>query len=107
VEAGLAYNGLIPGRENDSVGVSVDYARISSRASRLNQDTRFFTGNPLFPIRNYEMALELTYQAQVTPWLLAQPDVQYINNPGGRVLNADGSVRPNALVFGLRTAITF
>jgi porin len=106
-EAGLAYKGLIPGRENDNLGVSIDYAHISNRASRLDQDTRFFTGNPLFPIRNHEMALELTYQTQVTPWLLVQPDVQYIINPGGHVLNADGSVRRNALVFGLRSAITF
>ena len=25
--------------------------------------------------------MELTYQAQVTPWLSVQPDVQYIDNP--------------------------
>jgi porin len=49
----------------------------------------------------------MTYQTQVTPWLLVQPDVQYIINPGGHVLNADSSVRRNALVFGLRSAITF
>ena len=106
VEAGLAYKGLIPSRENDSLGASIDYARISNRASGLDQDTRFFTSNPFFPIRNHEMALELTYQIQVTPWSQVQPDAQYIINPGGHVLNDNGSVRPNALVFGLRSAIT-
>jgi porin len=106
-EAGVAYKGLIPGRENDSTGLSIDYARISNRARGLDQDTRFFTGNPLFPIRNYEMVLELTYQMQVTPWLTVQPDAQYVFNPGGHVLNDNGTVRPNALVFGLRSAITF
>lgn len=106
-EAGLAYKGLVHGRENDNRGVSIDYARISNRASRLEQDKRFFTGNPLFPTRNHKMALELTYQAQVTPWLLVQPDVQYVIDPDCHVLNADGSVRQNALVFGLRSAIRF
>ena len=35
--------------------------------------------------------MELTYQAQVTPWLSVQPDVQYIFNPSGGVLNPNGA----------------
>jgi carbohydrate-selective porin OprB len=31
-----------------------------------------------------------------------QPDLQYIFNPGGGVLNPDGSLRRNALVIGVR-----
>jgi porin len=106
-EAGVAYKGLIPTRDNDSLGLSVDYARISNRARGLDHDTRFFTGNPFFPVRDHEMVLELTYQMQVTPWLAVQPDAQYVFNPGGHVLNNSGAVRPDALVFGLRSTITF
>ena len=47
------------------------------------------------------MVLEVTYQAQITKWLSMQPDLQFVVNPGG---NQD---LKNALVIGLRTAITF
>jgi porin len=106
-EAGVAYKGLIPTRDNDSLGLSVDYAPISNRSQGLDQDTRFFTGNPFFPIRDHELVLELTYEMQVTPWLTVQPDAQYVFNPGGHVLNNSSAVRPDALVFGLRSTITF
>jgi porin len=47
------------------------------------------------------MALEFTYQSQVTKWLTLQPDRQFIINPGAtKDLN-------NALVIGARAAITF
>jgi carbohydrate-selective porin OprB len=36
-----------------------------------------------------------------------QPDLQYIFNPDGGVLNPDGSRRHDALVLGLRSTITF
>jgi porin len=36
-----------------------------------------------------------------------QPDLQYIFNPGGGVLNPDGSLRRNALVIGVRSSLNF
>lgn len=48
-----------------------------------------------------EMALEITYQAQITKSLSIQPDLQIILNPGG---NQD---LKNALVIGGRVSITF
>ena len=51
--------------------------------------------------------IELMYQAQLTPWWTVQPEMQYIIRPGGGVLNGDGSLRPNALVTLLRSAISF
>ena len=107
VEAGLAFKGLIPGRENDSLGASIDYARISTNARGLDQDERVFSRNPLYPVRNHEIVLELTYQILATPWMTIQPDAQYVINPAGRVLNNNGAIRPNALVLGLRSAVTF
>jgi len=40
------------------------------------------------------MAIELFYKAQLTPYIMVQPDLQYIVNPGGE--NRD------AFVGGLR-----
>ena len=60
-------------------------------------------------MRSSETYLELTYQYQVTPWLQLQPDIQYVFNPGGGILNPNDpatTVR-NELVLGLRTNILF
>ena len=106
VDAGLTYQGLIPVRGDDTVGISVAYTRISDKARGLDQDVRLFS-NPANPIRTGEVVFEMTYQAQLTPWLTFQPDVQYILNPGGTVLNADGRPRRDAMAIGLRSAVTF
>jgi len=51
--------------------------------------------------------IELMYQAQLKPLWMLQPDLQYVINPGGGVLNSDGSLRRNALVIGVRSFINF
>ena len=48
-----------------------------------------------------EMALELTYQAQLNKWLSIRPDLQVIINPGR---NNDLN---NGIVVGGRASITF
>ena len=35
------------------------------------------------PVQSSEMVLEVTYQAQMTPWLMLQPDFQNVIRPGG------------------------
>ena len=107
-DAGITYKGAIPGRENDTAGLAVGYARISDTVSKLDSDVAFFTGGA-FPVRRNETVLELTYQAQIAPWWLVQPTAQYILNPNGGVPNpADPRKRlGDAAVFGLRTVITF
>jgi porin len=106
VDSGLTYRGLIPGRDNDTAGVAIGYARIGNNARGLDRDIEVYS-NPLVPVRNQEIVLELTYQAQITPWMTLQPDIQYVINPDGRVLNPNSSIRANALVLGLRSALTF
>ena len=106
-DAGLTYKGLIPGRDDDTAGIAVGYARIGNNARGLDQDVQVFTANPFFPVRDHEAVLELSYQIQVTPWMTLQPDLQRIFHPGGNVLNADGSLRKDALVLGLRSTLTF
>jgi porin len=59
-------------------------------------------------VRTSETFFEVTYQYQVTPAIQLQPDLQYVINPGGGVLNsnASGTIK-NELVMGLRTNILF
>ena len=106
--AGTTYKGVF-GRENDTVGLGLAWARISD-TSRAN-DAAAAAASPgtFMPVRSSELALELTYQAQVTPWMVVQPVAQYIFNPGGGIVNPDRPTRRigDAAVFGARTTITF
>ena len=106
-DAGLSYKGLILARADDTAGIAFGMARIGASARGLDQDIRYFSGNPTFPVRNFEAVLEVTYQAQVTPWLMLESDVQYVFHPAGNVLNADGSIRRDALVLGLHSVLNF
>jgi porin len=105
-DGGLVYQGLIPGRPNDKIGAAAAFARVGNNARGLDADTGMF-GNFYFPVRCSETMIELTYQAQLKPWLMVQPDLQYIINPDGGVLNADGTLRKNAWVIGVRSVINF
>jgi len=49
--------------------------KVSGRASSLDRD------GGVTPRRTEEV-IELTYQAQATPGLTPQPDLQYVVNPG-------------------------
>lgn len=105
-DGGLLYKGLIPHRPDDKIGVAAAYARVGNNARGLDFDTGFF-GNSFYPVRSGETAVEMMYQAQLTPWWMVQPEVQYIIRPGGGVLNSDGGLRPNAWVIAIRSALSF
>ncbi len=93
-DTGITYKGLIPTRDNDSIGLGIGYAQLSNGArSSLAEEGNSPTGA--------EIVVEFTYQAEITPCLVIQPDIQYIINPGGSTdLN-------NALVVGGRASVTF
>ena len=77
--------------------------------SGLDADTALFEKTPL-PIRDYELAVELTYQAKIMPGFYIQPDFQYFFHPKyGQVdhLNPAGGRIPDAAVFGVRTIVKF
>jgi porin len=93
-DIGLTYKGLISGRDNDTIGAAFVYAQLT-RGARQAAIASGSIGV------GAEMVLEVTYQAQITKWLIMQPDLQFVINPGG---NQD---LKNALVIGLRRAITF
>jgi porin len=110
VDAGLTFKGLLPQRELDLFGVAASYGRIGSGARRLDRDELLFTGAG-GTTRDYEAVLEITYQANVSPWWVLQPDLQLVFHPGAHIaapLPARATQPiPNALVLGLRTTITF
>ena len=105
-DAGLLYKGLIAGRPDDKVGVATGYARVGDNARGLDSDIGFF-GNFFYPVQSGEVMVEMIYQAQLAPWWMLQPEIQYIVRPGGGVLNSDGSLRQNAWVIALRSALNF
>jgi porin len=109
VDAGLTFKGLFPNRELDVLGVGAVYGRIGY-ARRLDRDQVLFTGIGR-PIRDYEAALEITYEARIAPWWVLQPDLQLVFHSGGFIAAPPpapaGQPIPNALVVGLRSGITF
>ena len=100
--------GCDPGRPDDTFGVGLGYARISSSARALEVDTALFSG-PFHRVRQNESLIEVTYQYQAAPWWIVQPDFEYILNPGGGIANPSNPGRRvgDAAVLGLRTSITF
>jgi porin len=85
---GFQYQGLFEGRDDDILGVGFAQGFFSDHASTTHTD-------------DYESALEIYYNAQVTPWLVVSPGIQYIANPGG----AEGV--SDAAVFGVRVQMSF
>lgn len=84
---GVVATGLCPERDEDSIGVGVNFIGFSNAADAD------FAGD--------ELNLELFYAAQVTPYLAITPDLQYVINPGG-----DESL-DDALVLGVRFVLNF
>src|SRR5262249_22470059 len=82
-------------------------SRIFRPMSSSSVQIPHFSHTPL-PLRNYELAVELTYQAQIVSGWIVQPDFQYIFHPGGGTvdpLNTLIGPIPDAAVFGVRTQI--
>ncbi|MBC7799027.1 MAG: carbohydrate porin [Gemmatimonadaceae bacterium] len=109
-DGGLTYKGLLSGREDDTIGLGVGYARVSRAARGLDRDAARFSGMSGQPIRSSEVLVELTYQAQVVPGFTLQPDLQYVIRPGGRAPNPrdpNGAAIKDALVLGLRATVRY
>ncbi len=100
VDTGVNFRGLFPSRPKDILGLAASYTKLSDRLRAFGRDTNAFTGSRT-ALPDYEAVLELSYQANATPWFQVQPDLQYIIHPGG------SSALRNALVLGVRTVTTF
>ena len=62
---GAVISGLIDGRDQDVAGAGFAWASLNQGGT------------------NEESVIEVFYKAQVTPWMLLQPDLQYIVSPSG------------------------
>jgi porin len=74
--------------------MGIGYAQLINRA-------KDFLGSEGSVNPDYEIVIDATYEAQITPWLILQPDIQYIIHPGG---SRDYG---NALILAGRVVVTF
>ncbi len=103
VDGGVAYQGFLANRPDDTFGVSAAYARVSPYLSRQDQ----VAGTPL--VRDFQALIEVSYQIVVSPGFTIQPDFQYVFHPGAHGVADPLSGLPagNAAVFGLRAALHY
>jgi porin len=87
VAAGAIWNGVVPGRDRDGIGLAILHADLSDDGA---------AGTPLD-----ETAWELLYRCQLTPAISLKPDLQFIQNAGG----ADGA--DDVFVAMLRFEVLF
>lgn len=92
---GLQYTGLLPGRDEDLLGLGVTHVDIGDNARLLSRDINAFSGTDS-PILDHEITIELTYRFIVNQWCTVQPDLQWVLHPGGSPATGD------ALVIGAR-----
>ena len=108
-EAGVNFVGLWDMRPDDKFGLAASFSQLSPGLRELDLEKAFFEKTSL-PLRNYELVVELTYQAQIVAGWTVQPDFQYIFHPGGGTIgpiNPFVGRIPDAAVFGVRTQISF
>ena len=91
---GVAYQGMVPQRNEDIAMFGLAYGSFSDDYGNAGNA---YNGEPV----SYEMALEWGYRIQFNRFLYAQPNIQYIVQPGGT-----GSI-PDAFVLGLQIGVTF
>jgi porin len=107
MDGGAGIKGPFPGRADDVLTLGVAYAEISGDAVDLDRDALAFNGPP-FVVRNPEVVFELSYAAQIAPWWIVQPDVQYILHPNGGQNPDDPTMKlDSAFLAGARSTIKF
>ena len=109
INAGFALKAPLPARDNDEFGVEMGTVWAASGASNFDRQMQFFQPSVYTPVRSSETFIEASYQFQVLPSWVVQPDVQYFINPGLGIANpGDPTQRiKNEIVVGLRTNINF
>lgn len=80
---GVVYTGLLPGRDEDSLGLGAAHARLRAGADPSRAETD----------------LEILYRVSLWRWLVVQPTLHYVLRPGGHARNA--------VVVGLRIETRF
>ena len=80
---GLVYQGLFPGRDDDTTNLGVYYGRFSDD----------------LPDQTFETVIEVNHRFQLAPWLYVTPDFQYVVRPNG------SDDEPDAAVIGVEIGI--
>jgi porin len=108
MNAGLVVHDPFNYRTDDTFGLGLGYAHVGSQAAAYARDVGLITGAFTPPLRG-ETYVEATYQYQVAPWLQLQPDIQYVFDPGGGLVNPNSSNQQikNELVLGARANVLF
>jgi porin len=94
LSGGALYQGLAPGRPDDTTILGVIYGNFSD--DYANAVAPLVGGHP-----RSEIDLEFGYRIQLSPFAYAQPDLQYIVQPGGT-----GNI-PNAVILAAQFGLTF
>lgn len=81
---GLVYQGLLPGRDDDTTNLGVYYGRFSDD----------------LPDQSFETVIEVNHSFQLAPWLSVTPDFQYVVRPNG------SDHEPDAAVIGVEIGIS-
>jgi porin len=92
--AGLVYTGLVPGRDEDVLGLGISSV---ANGDPFVEAVRANGGR----VQRRETVVELTYRASVRPWLSVQPVLQYAMNP-----DTDPAIDDH-LALALRVGVTF
>ncbi len=109
LNGGLALHAPFQGRGADTFVAGFGWQHLSAGAVGAGADAALYNPGVFTPPRGDEAVLEASYQYQATASIQIQPDLQYIANPGGGVLDPLNPSRKvgNALVGGVRVNITF
>jgi porin len=94
IGAGLVASGIISGRTDDQFGIGVAMGRNGSGYTASQQQLGV-------PVSAAETTIEISYLAQLTPWIGIQPDLQYVIHP-----NTDPNIA-NATILQIRAQVMF
>lgn len=110
-QTGLVYQGLIPGRPDDRMGLALGTAWFSSQSSQAYSDVYAINvkantaagkiNYPAQPQPSWGGVLEFDYQFMVNKWFSVKPFAQYIMNP-----QQNGTLG-NELLLGSQVALKF
>lgn len=81
--------------KGDVIGAGITLAKISDHIHQVEEKA------DELPLSDYEMVLEFTCQFSAAPWLVLQPNIQWIRHPGSSNALSD------ALVLSIRSNFTF
>jgi porin len=106
VDGGLVYKGLIPTRDWDTIGLAGSYLQISDDIRRGQELVNAAAPGTFSKLADYEGAVELSYNAQMTAWWTIHASIERAIHPGGHTLPGNANPR-DAWAFILASSLRF